>query len=381
MATAQPPLRVLHVIPSLEPAGAEMMLLRLLERCPRPAFESAVVTMVDGGALRPAVEALGVPVISLGMRLGVPDPRGWWRLRRILRQCRPDLVQGWMYHANLLASLAAGRVPVVWGLHHTSQQGADRKWTTRLVVGAGAHLARRLPARVIACAQAAADHHLAAGYDPATMVVVPNGVDLQRYQPDPAARATVRAELGLAPEALLVGVVARFHPFKDHRTLLAAAGLVARTRPDVAFALAGRDITPENATLADWIGAEVLAGQVHLLGQRDDLPRLNAAFDLGCLSSLSEALPVSLLETMAAGVPCVVTDVGDCARVVGETGRVVPPRDPAALAAALGALLAMTPEQRLALGRAARERIAQHYSLESMVAGYQAVWREVAGRG
>ncbi len=373
-------LRLAHVATGLGVGGAEMTLLNLLTRLDRRRFECEVFSLSAEAPLAERIRALGVPVHLLDMKPGAPDPRGYLRLVAHLRRFRPALVQTWMYHADFLGGLAAplaGRPPVVWGVHLTVGEMSGLKPATRLIIRLNARLSRRLPRAIVCCAEAARRTHAAIGYAAARMTVIPNGIDLGRFRPDPAARARLRAELGLPAETLLIGMAARFDPHKDHRNFLRAAALLRRRRPEVRFVLWGRDVAPDNPGLAAWVREEGLEGVVHLLGLRADAPSLTAALDLATLSSWGEAFPLVLGEAMACGVPCVSTDVGDAALLLGETGRVVPPRHPQALAEAWEALLALPPSARQALGRAARQRVEDHYSLEKMAAAYARLYEDI----
>jgi glycosyltransferase involved in cell wall biosynthesis len=246
-------------------------------------------------------------------------------------------------------------------------------------MGACARLSSRVPARIVSCGHATARTHTALGYAADKIVVIPNAVDTLKFQPDAAARAAVRAELGLATEAFVVGVGARFDPQKDHETMLAAWGqLHARGATQAHLLLFGKDMVRENATLAGWI-ARHSASQVHLLGPRSNVARLFAACDASCLSSAyGEGLPNIVAEAMACALPCAVTEVGDSAWVVGDTGFVSPPRDVSRLADGLWRLATMTPEALADLGGRARRRVEVHFDLEAVAAQYYALYDEVS---
>ena len=299
-----------------------------------------------------------------------------------LRRLRPDVVHCWMYHANLVgggAALLAGRPPVIWSIRQTNLDLASIRRRTRLIARAGAWLSSAVPQRILYNAETSRRVHQEFGYRRAPGdLVVPNGFDTERFRPDPAARASVRQELGVDDATTLVGLVARFDPQKDHSTFIAAAGLVRAAGSDIRFVLSGRGVDAGNDVLAGWIRAAGIGDRVALLGQRPDTARLNAAFDIACLSSMGEGFPNVVGEAMACAVPCAVTDVGAAADLVGDTGRVVPHSNPQALAGAILALAAMGPVARRALGRRARGRIEEHFGLRVMVDSYQKLWREVA---
>jgi glycosyltransferase involved in cell wall biosynthesis len=375
----------MHVITGLGVGGAEVMLHRLLEASNREADAHEVVSLTELGEIGGRLLALGVPTVALGMRrsgVRLPDPVRVLRLARLMRAFRPDVVQTWLAHADLLGGIAArvARVPrVVWGIHNSTIDPIRTRRTTQWTVAACARLSRSIPDVIVSVSRAARDVHVAAGYDPSKFVLIPNGFDLAQYRPDPEARAGARAELGLPPEAVVIGLPARFDPQKDHANFVRAAARLAARRPCARFVLCGLDTGAENAELAGLLAAHRLRDRFHLLGRRDDMPRVLNALDIASLSSaFGEAFPLAIGEAMACGVPAVVTDLGDCAHLLGDTGRVVPPRDPAALADAWEALVALGPEGRRALGLAARERVATHFALPRIAEQYAALYRRAA---
>lgn len=378
------PISIVCLITSLCDGGAETMLYRLLSRLDRKRFSPRVISLVDIGAgpMSENIQKLGVPVRFLGMRPGRPNPVSVLRLTRWLREDPPDVMQTWMYHADLVGGIAArlvGGIPVVWGIRNSDLSVEESKGLTRFTMRICARLSRWLPERIISCSEASRDIHTAAGYSVEKMVVIPNGSDLELFKPDAEARESIRMELRIPEAAPLIGLIARFDPQKDHRNFVRAAKLLHRNRPDACFVLCGDGVNWENEQLARWIEEEGIRYRCSLLGRRDDIPRLTAALDIASLSSsFGEAFPNVIGEAMSCGVPCVVTDVGDSARIVGQTGLVVPPRDPAALAAAWLKILDLSRESRIELGMAARRRVATHFSLPTIVARYEQLFEELA---
>ncbi len=372
---------VTHVIPGLVLGGAETFLLRLLGALDRARFPARVIALQSGGVLADRVRALGVPVEELGVRGAFGAARAFARLRRLLAG-ETAVVQTWMYHADLLGGLAArfgGRAPVVWNVRQTTLTPELKKASTLRIARWCARLSRTVPRAVVCNSAAALEAHAAFGYARERLTVIPNGFDTAVFRPDPAARAAGRAELGVPPGAKLVGLVARFDPHKDHETFFAAAALLAARDPSAHFLLCGDGIDETNPALAEAIRQGGLESRCRLLGRRDDTPRLNAALDVATLTSVSEGFPNVVGEAMACGVPCVVTRAGDAAVLVGDTGRVVEPRDPAALAAAWAAELAAPPDERARRGAAARARIENGYSLGAVARRYADLYARVAG--
>src|SRR5688572_5455667 len=253
-------IRLAHVITGLATGGAETALLRLLSHTNREQFDPQVYTLSDiSGPIESEIRTLSIPVHSLRMRVAAPGPLPVLELSRLLRLQRPDVVQTWMYHADLVGGIAAKvaspRIPVIWGIHHGNPAPPSIKPRTMYVAQVCATLSPWLPRAIVACGYATRDVHAALGYDRARMAVIPNGFDLQLFRPDPDSRHRIRAELGVLPTTVLVGCISRFHPDKDPRNFVEAATRLHARRPDVHFVLCGRDLSPMNGELAHRIEA------------------------------------------------------------------------------------------------------------------------------
>ena len=219
--------------------------------------------------------------------------------------------------------------------------------------------------------------HTALGYDPEKMVVIPNGFDLDLFKPDLEGGASIRQELGIPEDTMLIGLAGRFDPQKDHHNFIKAAALLPKEILNVQFLLCGDDITWGNRELAQWIDEAGLHRCFHLLGRRNDISRIMTALDIASSSSYGEGFPNVVGEAMACGTPCVVTDVGDSALIVGDTGIVVPPGDPDALALAWKELNEIGKDKRRELGCDARLRIRENFSLPSVVKQYEDLYKYV----
>jgi glycosyltransferase involved in cell wall biosynthesis len=373
-------MKVLFVVTNLIAGGAETMMTEVALRGKRDGHEVTVISLTGDAPLGARLREADIPVHALGLSFRYPDPRAVFRIAGLMRSFRPDLVQTWMYHSDLLGGLAtllAGRPPLVWAIHHTAADPETLAPRTRWVLRLNAWLSNWLPNQIICCAESARTTHIAAGYRADKMIVIPNGVDVNRFQPQPTARSDVRRELSLAPETFLVGLCARFHPTKDHGTFIKAASLFHRDNPDAHFILTGTEVNENNPALTKLLDEAGIRAHCHLLGQRADLPRLLPALDVLVSSSRSEALSLIIVEAMACSVPCVVTDVGDSALIVGESGRVVPAGDPPAMAAALQTLRASRLNE---LGMQARQRVESLYNLDLVTARYWKTYEEISGQ-
>lgn len=369
-------IKVVHLITSLSTGGAETMLFRLLGGMDRDKFSNMAISVTDEGTLGGQIREMGIPVHALHMRRGMPNPAGLWRLVRILRRERPVILQTWLYHSDLIGLVAARatRVPhVVWNIRCSE---TDERYTTGLTGIVLRLLARfsRSPDAVVVNSEAGQRSHENLGYHPRRWEVIPNGIDIEAFRPDPGASGTVRAELQIGPDCPLIGLVARYDPLKDHRTFIDATAEFLRAGGDAHFVLAGYGVDNANEALAKRIRELGIADRVHLLGERDDISRLNAAFDVATCSSTGEGFPNVLAEAMACGTPCVSTDVGDARALIGDTGLLVPKENPSALAQAWRVLADAGPGKRNDLGGAARARITHCYDLRSITQRYEAFY-------
>lgn len=372
---------ITHIINGLHTAGAEMMLYKLLSQMDRERFEARVITLVGGDTLISRVENLGIQVLSLGMTRGVPSLGAAIRLARFLRREPPDIVQTWMYHSDLMGGIVSKlftSAPIVWNIQSSDIVSHSDSKTTFATIKLCSLLSSTIPNRIISCSEIACRLHAEVGYSSKKLVPIPNGVDIASFRPDETARLSLRDELGLAPLTPLVGIVARFHPQKDHYNFIQAAAIIHQVIPEVHFVLCGEDIVEKNQQLSSWIAEAGIKKHCHLLGRREDTPRINAAIDLATLSSaFGEGFPNVLGEAMACAVPCVTTDVGDSALIVGDTGVVVPVRDPKALANGWKRILQMNKDERNNLGKAARRRVEEKFNLPAIVARYEKLYEDL----
>ena len=381
------PIEVMHVITSLDVGGAETVLARLVIGDRAGSVSHSVVSLKPGGALRASMEADGIVVqdLRIGRKLG--SVGGLARLAGIIRTARPAVVHSWLYHADLMATLAlalSGRrrtTRLVWGVRCSDMDMRRYARSTRLIL----KLLPRLSSRtdlVLCNSEAGRASHERLGYRPPRWRVVPNGLDLEHFRPLPDERAAIRAELGLSEDSFVVGMCARVDPMKDHTTFVKAAAVFAATAPEARFVLIGAGTDEPGSALDRAIVAAGLAGQFVRLGSRRDISRLHAALDIATLSSaFGEGFPNVLVEAMACGVPCVVTDVGGSASIVGDTGLVVPPRDAEALATAWNRLRREGGDGRARRRAAARRRVEHTFTLATMIGAYRALYGELVMSG
>jgi glycosyltransferase involved in cell wall biosynthesis len=376
-ARSGPEIRVLHVITGVTMGGAEMMLFRLLARGDRGRFSPTVLSLLGPGAVGARISAMDIPLLSLGMRQERPLSPAMLRLIPIARSLRPSLLQGWMYHGNLAASgsaLLSGRPAVIWNVRHSIHDMGHENRLTRGIIRLGAALSSSTRA-IIYNSRLSASQHEALGYDADKTVVIPNGFDCQLFRPRPEMAQWLRHQAKIEPGRVTVGMVARNHPQKDPCNLIKATALLAERGIDVHVVIVGPGFDTDNAEVMGAIAQAGVAGRFSLLGERHDIPDIVAGLDIATLpSAWGEGFPNVLGEAMASGVPCVTTDIGDSAWIVGRVGIVVPPRDAEALADALGRLVALGCEGRRQLGAAARARVIEHFEVDDIVGRYQGLY-------
>lgn len=377
-------MRVLHIITGLGVGGAENMLNRLLSQLDPGKVSNHVIALKEGGPTADLILARGIPVEIMGLDSFLPRTLMPFRLARRIRRIAPDVIQTWLYHADLIGGIAArlayplGRpLPVAWGVRQSVVNPALLKPSTWRVIRSAAIASHFIPRTIVVNAHASIASHGVLGYDTSKFLLIPNGFDGELFRPDPAARANLRRQLGIGPDAILVGLAGRYDPYKDYPGYLAAARDISMKRPDIVFVACGEGVDAGNPKMAHLLKEYGPLPQLHLLGRQRDMPQFWAALDIAVSASVGEGFSNSIGEAMSCALPCVVTDVGDSARILANTGCVVPPGNAAALSEAILTLTAMGPEKRQALGNRARLRIQKDYSLVSAAQSFLDLWQRM----
>jgi glycosyltransferase involved in cell wall biosynthesis len=375
-------MRVLHVITALGVGGAEHMLLKLLGAPALAGIEQQVVALLPGGAMAAPMHAAGAEVHELSLLGGVPVLSGSVQLARLARRFDPQLVHGWLYHGNLGAALARRalrrRAPLVWGVRQSLPSLAGENAFARIAIRLNKTLSFH-PDCLLFNSRTSQEQHRAFGFDMRRARYLPNGFETDRFVPNQADRARLRAAWGVDDAAVVFGLLARHHPVKDHAGFLQAARLVGGQRPQAHFVLAGTGVDSSNEALLRQVADSGLGARVRLLGERHDVPAVLSALDACVSASRAEAFSNTVGEAMACALPCVVTAVGDLADIVSDTGLVVPAGQPEALAAAMLKLVDLGAADRAALGARARARVQSEFSLDAVAARHALLYRELVG--
>jgi len=361
---------ILFLARSLVRGGAERQLVVLAKGLARRGHAVAVAVFFGCGAYESELAGAGVRVIHLGKK-------GRWdvlsfltRLVRLLRKERPAVMHSYLGVPNILATALKPLLQgtrIIWGVRASNMDLSRYDWLSRLSYALERRLAR-FADRIIANSHAGKRHAVANGFPENKIVVIPNGIDTEYFRFDPGGRRQVRSAWGLGEDEILVGLVARLDPMKDHPTFLEAASRIAHEHHDVRFVCVGDGPVAYAEALKQQAAALGLTKQLIWAGSRDNMPAVYSALDLSSSSSsFGEGFSNTIAEAMACGVPCVVTDVGDAKQIVGVTGFVVEPGNPAALASAWQVALEAGDADKAWWSQRAREHIIEHFSLERLL--------------
>ncbi|MGZ8941567.1 MAG: glycosyltransferase family 4 protein [Methylobacter sp.] len=371
-------MNILHIITCLTDGGAEAVLYRLCTHDKQNRH--IVISLMDSGKYGELLEATGIAVHCLNMPRGRMTFTGIWHLWKLLRNEKPEVVQTWMYHANFIGGIVArlARIHFVsWGIHHSNLEPGKSSRLTILIAQVCAGLSHWIPRSIVSCSVQAASIHQALGYAREKFTIIPNGYNMEEFAVDSEAREQLRREWGISEKTILLGMVARYDPQKDHANLINALRLINHKTMSFQCILVGSEMDSNNQELCRLIENQGLRDNVLLLGRRHDIPNVMNALDIHVLSSLGEAFPNALAEAMACGTPCVTTDVGDAAVIVGDTGWIVPPSNSELLANAISeAMDEIQDSGKWALRSSmCRDRVALNFSLERMVDNYHNHWK------
>jgi glycosyltransferase involved in cell wall biosynthesis len=370
---------IVHIIAGLNDGGAEGVLYRLCANDTKHTH--IVISMIDEGKYGHLLQKVGIDVFCLNIKRGGIRVDDFFKLFKLLRRLKPNIVQTWMYHADLFGGFVArlaGFNKVFWNIRHSRLLPDDSKKSTIIVAKLCAFFSGIIPKGIVCCAEEAMRVHSNMGYKKRKMTVIANGYDTSLFKPDEKFKFQLRDELGIGPTELVLGMVGRFHPQKNHLGLLEALSIVKKSFSDFKFLLIGRNLNQNNQILVGKIKRYDLESNIFLLNQRSNIPAFMNSLDINILASKSgEGFPNVLAEAMSCGIPCVTTNVGDAQLIVANTGWVLPPNDPIALAnIIIQAIEEFRCNQLLWLKRKnkCRDRIIQKFSLDIMINKYHIVW-------
>jgi glycosyltransferase involved in cell wall biosynthesis len=375
-------MRILHVVTGLNTGGAELLLCDLSERLEMAGFEQRVVSLLPEGPLSARIRRNGLTCLHLGLRRGRLDFSGVKALASEIRGYAPTVIHSWMYHACIYATVssavAAQKTALLWSIHHANLRISANTPSTLLAATACGLLSWRKDVHITYCAESSRIAHESRGYCGKRGIFIANGYAGQKFRRCPDAGRRVREHFNVPGGKIVIGMVARYDPIKDHASFLQAAGAARRGDERLFFLLFGDGIDQSNTALMELVERNGLNGSIILGGRSDDVAASYSAMDLLVSSSRGEAFSNVICEGMLCELPCIVTNVGDSAAIAGDTGYIVAPSRPEELGKAMLTAAQLPAAVRERLGAAARERIVTKYPEESFTNRYIDAYRALS---
>ncbi|MBW1615897.1 MAG: glycosyltransferase [Deltaproteobacteria bacterium] len=373
-------LKISHIITGLSTGGAEIMLLKLISGMDKTLFSNSVISLTKPGDMEKNFINAGIPTASLNLSPAFLNPLALLRLIFLLRKEKPDIIQGWMYHANI-ASTAGSYIsglftPVLWNIRSCLDEADKDKTPPKRIIKLSSRLSRS-PAAIIYNSRMSKEQHRQISFNNKKAEYIPNGFNCLQFTPNSESRLQYRNKFGISDKTICIGLIARYHPVKDHENFLRAAELLTQNYFDLCFVLIGKDADWQNGAMASIINELNIRKKILPLGKQNNIHKLINILDIAVSSSYIEGFSNAIGEAMASCIPCVVTDVGDSAYLVKDTGLIVPPRNPYKLYKALKRIINMGKEERSKLGKKARKKIEDNFSLEHIVEQYQKLYRKI----
>ena len=370
------PKRVVHIIIGLNVGGAELMLKRLVLHSQKTGqFEHSVISLTYLGVIGPDLQDQGIEVYSLGMKSIASVPKVFLRLKKLLKELKPDVVQTWMYHADFLGGLAAKSVGIdniIWGLRTTDVSQGASKQTVHLSKLC-AKLSYYIPDSIVCAAHVSKDYHIGIGYDESKMMVIPNGFDLEALSSTEEDGLDIRRQFDLSPDDILIGSVGRFNPVKNQKLFVEVASTLIKDFPDLKFMLVGRDNDSENKELMSWVKQHNLVDNFRLLGQRNDVPKCLKAMDIFCLHSRTEGFPNVVGEAVLSDTTCVAVNVGDVG-VLLDKESISLSNDALGISNAIKNYLAYPKDKLLKKANENKDNIITKYSMEVIIDKFHSLY-------
>ncbi|PGM73301.1 glycoside hydrolase [Bacillus cereus] len=373
-------INVVHIITGLSTGGAEMMLYKLLKNMDKEQFQPIVISLTNKGSLGEKIEGLGIKVWCCNLDRGFNATYRFSKLISLLYKFKPDIIQGWMYHGNLISQLLKPFFPktkIVWNIRGSHYDLKQEKKTTAAIIYLCAKMSI-FPSKIINNSSLSAiKHEELLGYKKSKRIIIPNGFDTDMYKPSCITKEILKNEYNLSTDTITIAIIGRYHPVKGHDVFIKAVKQVIEIKRECKFKFIfiGRDVDSKNKVLVKMIKAANIEKYCLLLGERNDIQELLKEINVIVSASHSEGFSNVIGEAMSCGIPCIATDVGDSKWIISETGFIVPPNDPQSLAEGLLKILDLPLDERQKLGIKARERIVQNFSIEIVVKKYETLYR------
>lgn len=373
-------IKIVHIINSLFTGGAEQFLNQLIQNSLNSDSSHSIITLIDGGDITTQLKQKEYNITSTGLNNVLSLPKAIKKLAATLNKEQPDIIQTWLYHSDFIGGLTGKLItkkPVIWNVRHANLEFQNNKIATLLIVKILSYLSKNVPHTILANSSSAVKSHISWGYNKNKFHIIPNGINTSRFTYNAQQRIHLRNSFKIQQNDFLIGMIARFNPQKDFHNFLKSASNISKKYQHVKFLLCGREVNNENKFLTDLILKYNLSNKCILLGYRTDIPYLLSCLDLYVSSSAGESFPNSVAEAMACSIPCVVTDVGSSAEIVGNAGLSVPAKNPTLLAQASGQFIQMSAEERHHYAKLARQRICMFYSMTSAINSYNKFYKHI----
>jgi len=357
---------VLHIITDLDQGGAEMALLRVIQSNCKASNHHVVLSLVKEGVLRKQFESV-CDVYDLGLEYGQLSIKALFRLKSVCARIKPDIIQGWMYHGNVVASLASflsGKKPVIHGVRQCLYADQEIGRLTRILIQLNSWLSRRA-SLTLYNSETAKAHHIQRGFDPSSCRIWYNGYDTKCFQKSLENRTNMRTSLGLSENHFLIGNLGRFHPMKDYPTLIESFRIIHERYSNTRLVLGGKGLDPQNPELNQITRKSgIPQDKFHLLGPVQETSSFYNSLDCFVLSSSSEAFPNVVVEALLYEIPVVATDVGEVSSIIDRKNNIAPPAQPAQIAERILELIECSERERQELSAELKKSIESRFSIE-----------------
>ena len=373
--------RILFIINSFKVGGAEKALYNLIKWINKDKFDVLVVTLVKQNSPFFNFDKIdSIELSSVNLKMDFLFLRELYRLYRLVKEFNPDIVQTWLYHTDLIGGVIAkfcGVKKIYWGVRSSELVGGNSKLSLRIVRWLCGMFSYFVPTKVICNSNSGIRSHLRLGYSRKKMALVHNGFDTSQFYPDLVARENYRSKLGIDKNVKIIGMVARFDPLKNQLGFVDVIEKLAKKYSNFVVIMIGTNVNYDNEVLTKKIKLADLDRFFLLLGERNDVAALMCSFDFLVCPSLAEAFPNVIGEAMACEVPCIAYDVGDCGEIIGDTGIVCSKNEESKLVLAVSDFLALSDQELLGLGKAARKRVIERFTLATSVTRFEDTYSDI----
>ena len=370
-------IKILHIISGLNLGGAENNLFKICTLTNNQLLQHHVISLTDFGFYGNKLKLHNIKVYSLGFKKSLFDIFKFFKLMHLIYKISPNIVQTWMYHSDIIGSIATkiiSRAPIIWNVRHGKY---DNKLSSRIIIFVCSFFSKIFPKAIISCAQSAINIHKHYGYDKSKFVLIENGFDLDYFSKK--NNLIYKKNLGIPINSFVVSYPARFHPQKNHEMFLSAAENILNTIPNVFFILCGRDIGSNNQLLTKLISKYKLRKRVLLLGEVSNIKSIYNISDLTCLtSSEGEAFPNIVAESMACEVLCISTPVGDAPIIINDDKYLIDFNDADGLANSIINFLKLTNTEKIKIGKKCRSNILRRYQIDKIINKYNSLYKQYA---